>query len=193
MEAISRDDNFDKLMQHIGLGSEDAAWELVERYGRVIRLAVRRALKEELRSQFDSLDFVQLVWSSFFRDRARQDQFDSPQKLAACLAAMARNKVVMEVRRGLLTEKNNVGRELSLNNVATGVEAEVPDTAPSPVEFAIAREQWERLVDSQPERYREIISLRLQGHTNQEVADSLGMDEGTVRRFLKKLLRQRVQ
>ena len=59
--------DFPSLMQQISMGSEDAAWELVERYGELIRRAVRRVLNKKLRSKFDSLDFVQLVWSSFFR------------------------------------------------------------------------------------------------------------------------------
>ena len=56
------DDNFRSLICHVREGSEDAAWDLVEQYGEAIRRAVRRALNERLRSKFDSLDFVQLVW-----------------------------------------------------------------------------------------------------------------------------------
>ena len=54
--------------------------------------------------------------------------------------------------------------------------------------MAIAREQWERLLQDQPAHYRRIIQLKLQGHTSAEIGTILGLDAQTVRRFLKKLL-----
>ena len=63
-------DEFRALMQRLREGSDEAAWQLVEQYGEPIRRAVRRALSARLRPQFDSLDFVQLVWSSFFAPAA---------------------------------------------------------------------------------------------------------------------------
>ena len=62
-------DNFVALMRRVREGSEAAAWELVDKYGGHLRRAVRRVLNPMLRSKFDSLDFVQLVWDSFFRRR----------------------------------------------------------------------------------------------------------------------------
>ncbi len=64
---VECDDDFCTLMRRVGEGSEDAAWELVTRYGEDIRRAVRRVLNVKLRPKFNSLDFVQLVWKSFFR------------------------------------------------------------------------------------------------------------------------------
>ena len=54
--------------------------------------------------------------------------------------------------------------------------------------MAIAHEQWDRLLKGQPQHYRRIIQLRLQGHTYQSIADTMHLDECTVRRFLKRLL-----
>lgn len=64
---LDDDDDFFLLMRRIREGSEDAAWELFEKYGGYIRRAVRRALNPRLRTQFESQDFVQMVWKSFFR------------------------------------------------------------------------------------------------------------------------------
>ncbi len=185
-------EDFRDLMQRIRAGSEEAAWELVERYGEPIRRAVRRALNKKLRSKFDSLDFVQLVWSSFFRARDRLDRFERPEQLAAFLFAMTRNKVGMEVRRRLLTDKYDVTRERSFDELGALGQAELSDREPAPIEVAIAREQWNRILLNQPTHYRRIVQLRLQGHTYQDIADSLQLAESTVRRFLKKLFRERV-
>ena len=184
------DDHFRNLLRRMREGSEEAAWELVEHYGDAIRRAVRRALHERLRSQFDSLDFVQIVWKSFFRARDAMDRFNSPAELAAYLAAMARNKVGMEFRRRLLTEKYNVNRERSLDAEKAMGTRGVTDRGPGPVDVAIARERWAGLMRSQPAHYRQIIQQRLQGHTCREIADSLHVAECTVRRFLKKLLHE---
>lgn len=185
------DDEFRNLMARVQDGSEDAAWELVGRYGDAIRRAVRRALNVRLRSKFDSLDFVQLVWCSFFKDRDQLVRFSRPEELAAFLVTMARNKVGMEVRRRLMTEKHNVDREQSLIALPAKVEQSA-DHSSNPVEVAIAREQWNRLIAQQPDRYRQIISLRLQGLTNRDIAESLNIAECTVRRFLQRLLNDRV-
>ncbi len=109
------DNNFRSLMARVREGSEDAAWELVNEYGDAIRRAVRRVLNERMRSKFDSLDFVQIVWNSLFRVRDKLERFDRPEELTAYLVAMAHNKVGMEVRRRLMTQKYNVGHEESLD------------------------------------------------------------------------------
>lgn len=182
-------DDFRILLQRVGDGSEEAAWELVERYGDDIRRAVRRTLDRRLRSKFDSLDFVQLVWSSFFRTRGRAQQFNHPGELAAFLYKMARNKVGMETRRRLNTEKFDVKRERSLDDVPSHEESTAAGRSDAPVDVAIAREQWNRIIQGKPEHYQKIIRMRLQGHTCNDIADSLDLGERTVRRFLKKLCR----
>ena len=184
-------DEFRDLMGRVQEGSQDAAWELVDRYGDAIRRAVRRALNARLRSKFDSLDFVQLVWCSFFKAREEAVRFSRPEQLAAFLAAMARNKVGMEVRRRLMSQKRNVNREQTLSTLPATVDPPA-DRDANPVDAAIAREQWNRLVAQQPDRNRQIISLRLQGLTERDIAESLNIAECTVRRFLKRLLDDRV-
>jgi RNA polymerase sigma factor (sigma-70 family) len=180
--------SFCELMRRVHEGSDDAAWELVEHYGDAIRRAVRRTLNQRLRSKFDSLDFVQLVWNSLFRVRSKLRHFNRPEELAAYLVTMARNKVGMEVRKRLLTEKYNVNRECSLQELAGTERTELRDRQPGPLDVAIAREQWSRLLRGQPDHYRQIIHLRLQGHTYQDIAELLHLDECTVRRFVKRLL-----
>ena len=171
-------------MRRVREGSEDAAWELVRRYGGYVRRAVRRTLNDKLRPSFDSLDFVQLVWQSFFRLRSEADRFERPERLVAFLAAVACNKVRMEARR-LATQKRDIDREVSRCSCRSGGEAA---PGPEPVDVAIARERWNQILRHQPTHYRRIIQLKLQGHTCADVATILDLDAQTVRRFLKRLL-----
>jgi RNA polymerase sigma factor (sigma-70 family) len=188
LQAIPMSDyekDFDCLMQSVCLGSEEAAWQIVDRYGEDIRQAVRRVLNYRLRPKFDSLDFVQLVWNSFFRVREKCDRFHRPEELVAYLLAMARNKVGMEIRRRLMSEKYNIRRELPFDVLR---DEELWSHDPPPMDVAVAQERWENMLKKQPSHYRKIIQLRLQGYTFQDIGKAVHLDERSVRRFLQKLL-----
>jgi RNA polymerase sigma factor (sigma-70 family) len=190
-EPIPSNEQFRALIVQVRNGSEDAAWELVTHYGEHLRRAVRRVFDAKLQSLFDSLDFTQLVWSSFFHHRDRIADFQRPQELAAFLVVLAQNKVRDEARRQIVTSKRNIACEQPLNQV---VEEMVPaDPCPKPVDVAIARERWDCLLRGQPAHYRKIMRLRLLGHTIEDIAFMLGLNESTVRRFLKRLLRDSVE
>src|SRR6478736_4128141 len=66
-ENSRSESEFAALIEQVRAGSQEAAWTLVEKYGRDVQRFVRRTLHQRLRSKFDSLDFVQIVWGSFFR------------------------------------------------------------------------------------------------------------------------------
>src|SRR5208337_4800735 len=81
-------------------GDEDAARELLRRYEAKVRLVVRRQLPRLLRSRFDSQDFVQSIWGSFFRRiKASPTELEGTENLIGFLARAARNKVIDEYRR----------------------------------------------------------------------------------------------
>ncbi len=185
---IDDQSSFRELMRRVQGGSEDAAWEVFDRYGGFIRRAVRRILKPQLRSKFDSIDFVQCVWLSFFRVRERADRFERPQHLIKFLAGMARNKVQLEARKRMTTEKHDIGREVPFGDSLGEDGPRIAASQLEPVDAAIAREQWEQMLQDQPPHYRRIIELKLQGYTCAEIGKILALDAQTIRRFLKKLL-----
>ena len=92
-------EEFANLMQRLRNGSEEAARELLDRFGSYILRVVRRRLSRELRSKYDSVDFVQAVWASFFAEDSQDRRFDHPDALIAFLATLAQNKVIDAVRR----------------------------------------------------------------------------------------------
>lgn len=179
---------FSQLMEQLQRGSQEAAWELIERYGPHVQRYVRRSLNQEMRSKFDSIDFAQVVWASFFREPERIRQFSSPEQLMAFLAAMARNKVVEEFRRRLTSQKRNVGREVRIERTDFAHGRQLRSRDPTPSAVAVARERWSRLMFNQPESVRRILELRFQGATYVEIASELKMSERTVRRILAELI-----
>src|SRR5262249_44620270 len=98
-------------------GDEDAARELLTRYEAEVRLVVRRQLPRLLRSRFDSLDFLQSVWGSFFfRIRTTgAAEFRDSRHLVGFLARAAKNKVIDEYRRAA-SRKQDMHREERLTD-----------------------------------------------------------------------------
>jgi RNA polymerase sigma factor (sigma-70 family) len=183
------DPKFSDLLQRVREGSQDAFFELVTTFSEPVLLAVRRRLGKKIRSKFDSDDFVQAVWATFFEHRVEMTSFATPQDLTQFLARIASNKVIDTLRRQLKTDRRNVNREESLESSDIHP---IEGTAPTGSEVAIARERWFRLVDGQPAECVEVAKLRLVGATRAEVAQQLGVSEKTVQRILKRL-RHRLQ
>ena len=176
------DPDFDDWMARVRAGDAAAAAELVGKYERAVRVAVRVRLTDpKLRRQFDSLDVCQSVLASFFV-RVAAGRFDlrSPQQLVGLLVKMAENKLLMQVRRaGRL--KRDVGRE----------EREgppLPDLRPGPDRIAAGRELLARVLAGLPAGEREVARLRAAGHTWEEIAAALRQKPDAVRiRFTRAL------
>lgn len=177
---------FRALIRRVRAGSQEAGWELVERYASHILRVVRRRLSREIRPKFDSMDFVQAVWMSFFNEPGKICSFDRPEALVAFLATVARNKVIEENRRRLEYRKHAVKNECSLEKLTEhGFDAFGHHASPS--QFAMARERWEEMVEQLPEKYRQMIQLRYEGMSLEEIAAVLGVNERTVRRLFQRI------
>jgi RNA polymerase sigma factor (sigma-70 family) len=191
--------DFERLMEEMSQGSEEAAWELTELYTPHIIRAVRASLPRVIRSKVDSQDFVQAVWSSVLLKRGRLTQFRKPEHFIGYLAVTARNKVI-ETYRHLLTLKRDVRTEVTI------AELEIPydqrkvldcshdqmpkSKEPTPSQVAIVREAWERIVANSSERDQQVVLLRISGLPYGEIADRLSIGEKTVRRALIRILEQ---
>jgi RNA polymerase sigma factor (sigma-70 family) len=173
-------------MEQIAAGSESAVESLVNQYGSQLCRAVRRRLNPRLRSKFDTNDFVQAVWASFFTDREQLGRFERTVDFVAFLTRMAQNKVVDECRRRLQTQKSNLQKERSMSADASE-EIVLRSREPAPSQIAIRNEQWDRMMGGLPAQYRQILELRAAGETQEEIARRLGVSERTVRRVLAKL------
>lgn len=186
-----RDDDSDipGFLARIQGGDEAAARELLARYEAEVRLVVRRQLPKLLRSRFDSLDFLQSVWGSFFRRvRTGPAEFEDSRHLVAFLARAAKNKVIDEYRRAA-SRKQDMHREEPLW-VDGGHHKDLPAATDSPSEVAQAREIYGRLRALVPEERRSIIELKAEGLSSRDIGERLGISERTVQRVLEDLRRR---
>ncbi len=177
------------FLARIQAGEEAAARELLTRYEAEVRLVVRRQLPRLLRSRFDSLDFLQSVWGSFFRRvRGGPAEFEDSRHLVAFLARAARNKVIDEYRRAG-SRKQDMHREEPLW-VDGGRPKELAAAIDTPSQVAQAREVLGKLRDLLPEDRREIVALKVEGLSSKDIGERLGISERTVQRVLEDLRRR---
>ena len=174
-----------ELLTRIKNGDEEAARELLNRYESKVRLVVRRQLPRLLRSRFDSIDFLQSVWGSFFhRIQTEPNDLNEEENLIAFLAWAARNKVIDEYRRAA-TQKQNIHREESIES--RGDRETTLASGDTPSELAQAHETFDRLSRLLPEDRRVILELKAAGYSCGEIGDRLGLSERTVQRVLEEL------
>src|SRR5262245_47740650 len=116
---------FQSLLNQLQQGSHEAARELAEIYGPHILRCVRLRLPRRLRSRYDSLDFLQLVWKSVFTEPDRLAKLRDADQFVKFLAAIARNKVA-NVDRRQQTIKVGLEREVLLKE-------HNPEARPQPI------------------------------------------------------------
>ena len=172
------------LLDRARLGDQ-AAWQVLfeDCYPKIVRV-VRKRLSRPMRKIYDSTDIANEVMKSL---AAKFDHFDfsSIDGLRAFLIRAAEQKVVDGYRRGHAM-KRDINRDRALGTVGPmGFEPE--DSSPTPSQVAVATEEVENLLDGQSGVDRTILELKLQGHSNSEVARATGWHLRKVERFLEKL------
>lgn len=187
--------DFLDLMRRVRERDERAAEELYQKYGCHILKVVRRRLHQPLRTRFDSTDFLQSVWTTFFADAARAGTFESPKELIGFLVKVAVRKVAGAYRRGLQTAKDQLHRERSLDDRPRdgddgSLQNFVAGSDPTPSQEAVAHERWQRLLDGQPAVVRHVLILRREGYTNEEIARMMHVTPKTIQRLLRRLKEQ---
>ncbi|MGH7173740.1 MAG: RNA polymerase sigma factor, partial [Gemmataceae bacterium] len=138
----STENEFERLMERVRAGDIEAGREIFERYGRAIQRVVRRRLNRRMRTEFDSLDFAQDAWASFFRLPSERCAFQTPQELMAFLIRLVENKVIDAYRQRFATEMHD---RRKLRPLQPNVH-DLPSRQPTPSQFAIAEEEWDRML-----------------------------------------------
>lgn len=181
MDDPSERQDIPQLLAAFRAGESAAADALYALCGPAIRAAVRRRLHDRLRTQFDSLDFVQDVWASFLAADPDRHEFATAEAVTGYLTRVAHNKVVEVFRRRFKTQKSAISREVAVGD------AEPPAQAPSPSQRAIAGEAWERLLRGLPPGHRAVVERLREGHSYEDIARLTGVSLSTVNRIVRRL------
>lgn len=169
--------------------AEDAGAEsaLFHRYMERLLLPARSRMSPQLRVRVDEEDVVQSVYRSFFA-RAREEKFvlERSGDLWRLLAAITLNKVRSQANfHG--AAKRDAKQEQSPPAAGESDVAPLPGDGPAPDDVLILQEEVHRIMQLLIPSHRQVIELRLQGDSVEEIATTIGRTEHQVRRVLRRV------
>jgi RNA polymerase sigma-70 factor (ECF subfamily) len=186
---MSEETSFDDLMARLRAGDQDAAAQVFRRYAhRLLALARSRLQSRQVLQKVGPEDVLQSVFRSFFH-RYADGQFDlgSWENLWSLLTSITLHKCGKQLKY-FHALRRDVRQEVG----APPVEASDPGWEllaqdPSPLEVTQLLETVEQLLRGLDERDRQIVELRLQEYTVQEIGLRVGRTERTVQRVLERV------
>ncbi len=189
-ESISPqpDDNFVKLLTRVRGGDESAAGQLVERYERAVLRAVRSRLGQSMRRAMDSMDVVQSVHQSLLIGlRSQRYDMTSPAQLIALAVVMVQRKIARhwrKIKQMPTAESETVGSAggTPLNGITSD--------EPAPAETAAASDLLELFLSQLDEFDRQLVRLKLDGHSSVEAAAILSREPAFIRMRWSRLRQQ---
>jgi RNA polymerase sigma factor (sigma-70 family) len=159
-------------------------------YEPVLLHAIRRRLSKRIRSKFDSFDFSQDVWTSFFAEPPDERAFRSTGELVRFLTRVAENKVVDALRQRLNTRKHDQEREQSLDDSTRIDKNAIAADQPTPSHVVMTQEDWAAFLRRQPLVYRRILILWRRGKKQEAIAAEIGISRKTVQRVIDLWIRE---
>jgi RNA polymerase sigma factor (sigma-70 family) len=190
---MSADGSVSRWVTALKDGDAAAAQPLWERYHRRLVALAREKLRTARRRAVDEEDVVQNAFHSFFRGVAagRFPQLDDRDNLWRLLVVITARKALDQVahehtkRQGGGTVQ---GESWITPGTARSVEAgmeQVVGDEPTPEFAALVAEEYERLLAKlDDEVLRKVAVWKMEGLTNEEVAERLGCSRRTVARKL---------
>ena len=174
LEPVAPSDH--ALVESLRSGDDAAAAELYRRYAARLRRAVAARYSRDYAARFDTEDILQSVFLRFFNG-VRSDALAVPEEgeLWGLLFVLALNKVE-DVRAHHRASKRSVYRTTGAEagEATAGVRAAAP----------LTRLIVEEFLATLPGPDREVVTLRLAGHSVAEIAARTGRALRTVERVL---------
>ena len=161
---------------------EAAAALIWERFAARLRALIAQRMDARLKPRCDPDDVLQILFAGFF---ASPPGPDGPARNRGDLWRI----LVRQALRRLADAADHHGadrrdraREEPLGPAGPGGPAAglIDRLRPGPAEEVEAREEFERLLGILPQKLQEVLLLRLEGHTNADIARLLGRTERTV-------------
>ena len=181
-------------IEQLKQGSDKAAHDLWQRYFEQVVAVARQRLGSGPRRTADEEDVAVSVFDSLYRGAAegRFDRLTDRQDLWMLLLAITRQKAVDEIRRR--TRKKRGGGEVRGESVfvsagetegGVGLEQFCKE-APNAELLISAQEECDRLLSLlRDDKLRIIALLRLEGFSNEEIAEQSGVSTRTIERKLQ--------
>jgi len=173
-------ESFQQIIDGLERGDDAASAEVVSRFGDRLLSLARSRLSEPVRKRIDAEDVIQSVFRTFFR-RKKEGEFDLEdwESLKKLLVGITLRKVGKKIE-SIRAEKRDIRRERNLESGSATRE-------PSPDEILIAAELLELLTEGLRPKDQQILSLRLAGHTLEEVGRQVNLTKRSVIRTMDRV------
>ncbi len=194
MHAETPESSSVELVKRWRNGDESAATELHDKYLAKLVEFAKQHLNEKFRKRIDAQDLVQSIYRSVFRvTRERSIEFTDDTGFWKWLATLALNKTYNRVKyleAGSRNPSREGGRaeDASLRAISAGRYRSMPSSE-EVVELA---DLLETILKALEPTDQQILQFRIEGFTQQEIAERLNVDPRTVRRRLESI-RERVR
>lgn len=178
-------------------GGESALNQLYRVYGTRVLWIIRLRMGRELRSKLESMDVVQDVLMSAWKDLGNFT-YKTEGDFLRWLSRIAENRLRGHLQR-LHARKRDIRKEVPLNGHRPTVEDSfvaaldaVDTTSPSVV--MSKREELEKLakaIDALRPEYRQVVvQTKIEGLSYQEIGDQLGKSSEAVRKLVSRALEE---
>jgi DNA-directed RNA polymerase specialized sigma24 family protein len=183
-------------LRQLEAGDEEAARRLWQRYYRELVELARARLGTTLRRVSDEEDVALSVMRCLY-DGAARGQFAAlvnRQELWQLLATITIRKVID--RQRLLSQQKRGGGQVRGDSVVRGNDVDGSNAgfdqfsgdAPTPEVLAIAAEEFQRLmVLLDDDRLRQIAECKLEGYSNEQIGERLGLACRSIERKLQRI------
>lgn len=167
------------LLRRVRTGESDAATDLYYRYADRLRALAGSQIGDRLASRIEPDDVVQSVFRTFFRRVLAEDRYDVPagDEIWGLFLVIALNKV-----RAKAVHYAAAKRDVSRTSQLQEHHLEIP--AQDSREMML-REVIVETLKRLPALHHQVVTLRVEGHSTREIAQSVSRSRRTVERILQ--------
>lgn len=184
---VPESDEDRNLLERWRAGDEEAARLLFDRYVERLVALARKRISNRLAARVDADDIVQSVFRTFFgRVKAGQFQFEHEEDLPKLLVRITVHKTLRQAEFHRAA-KRDIAAETAQEDSANPVLGEVFAREPTPEEAVVFLDNLEHFLAQLKPQDRQVLELRMQGFSSEEIAARLGTYDRKVRRVLERI------
>jgi RNA polymerase sigma-70 factor (ECF subfamily) len=168
-------------------GDENAARIIVDGYVDRLQALARRHLHQRVMARVDPEDIVQSAFRTFFaRAKAGQFVFSEQDDLCKLLVRITLNKTLRQVAFHKAAKRDPC-QEAPRDEHHTDRIASLLGAEPSPEAQVAFLDQLEHFLGQLEPQQRQIVELRMEGFSNEEICQTLGIHDRKIRRVIEKV------
>lgn len=177
------------LLSRVRAKDDRATQQIFQRYAHQLARLAERQMSARIARRVDGEDVVQSVFRTFFVRMERGEfEINANDQLWKLLVQITLRKVAKQGRHHS-AEMRDGRLEADDPQLLSALMARVPEEA----DAQVMNEEIDRalgvLPANQRPAYRQLLELRLAGHSNTEIAEQLGVVRRTIERMLDRLQR----